>query len=763
MTHGTKQSGEASLLSDQLTLPQRLKSDWLLILIGAIWSFELASVLMTGWPNGLVPYIRFPYLFKADGIAVQWEIQRLIEGWIFENSRSGFPFGSNFLDYPGSDAGSYLIIKILGTLSRSNAATFNLYFLFSFPASFTAAFVVLRSFGVRRSFSFMSAVLFTFAPFHFSRLFYGHEYYNWYFTIPIFFYYGKNLFFHRKPQEFFKSWRGVVGLVFAVAALSSFGVYYAFFGVIVLVLCGVASAFRSVSVKPLRNTALFCIAITLGIVINLFPNITYRMSHGVNSEVAARSAAETEVYGLKIMHLILPQPDHRIKALRDYTKTYNATFPLSNTTSALGIVGTIGFLSILLAAGAALTGRRVDPRLGLTATVVIALLLISTVGGFNVVFATLVTPLIRGWDRINIFLNFGSFLAFTLIVDSAFRSKNRDKTQFGVVAVASAITIVGLWDQMPASYLDRNQKNFDLANTEEGFIHQIEAVVPPHSAIYELPYERFPEAGPIAHMSDYQLASGFLYSKTLRWSYGGMRGCAGDLFYRGLTQESAAVQISAIEKLGFSGVYINRLGYDDHGADVITEFTKALGTGPLLYRSDTDAVFFKLPSHAAIPPDGLTAKQLMERAGYYADEYGPRSDASMSDGINFSSVRLPNFVSGLKGLSSIELFGRWSDARLSRDVEIDLNKPLPDRFTLEIVAVPYGPNAGKQLALEFGSVRKEIPMPDGEFDIRVPIDMNGVQATTIKLIPPFPTSPNDLGSSGDPRKIGIGLKTLKIQ
>lgn len=741
-------------------LLQYAASDWKWLLVGAICSVELASVLLVGWPAGLIPSIRYPYVFGGDGLFFQWLAQRAIEGWIFTNSRSGFPFGSTLYDFPNSDSGSLLIYKAIGNITNSVFSTVNLYHLISFPAVFVTSFIVLRSFGIRKIYCAMAALLFTFAPFHFSRLFYGHDFYTWYFGIPLFFYYGKNLFFH--GQTHWDLWKPArfISLLCVAAILSSFGVYYAFFGSIVLMTCGTASSFKAATMRPLTNATLFCALIFSGVALNLLPTIAYRMTHPINLEVAQRSPASTEMFALKTIHLLLPQPDHRIDALKAYTNKYNTTFPLSNTTSSLGVVGIVGFLAIILSAGAGLIGRPVPPKLGLVAIVVLSLLLISTVGGFNVLFATLVTPLIRGWDRISIFIEFGSILAFALLINS---SKRLNANGRAASVVAALVALVGFLDQTPTSYSATVKTTFAWASTDETFIRQIEASMPPKSAIYQLPYVAFPESGKTEQLHVYQLGTGFFNSRTLRWSFGGMQGREGDLFYKALSKESSAKQLDVIKKLGFSGIYIDRRGYADRGESVIADFSQLLGAAPALVRPDGDVVFFKVEDHAAEPPEGMDAAGLMARAGYYADKFGTRSTATMEEGIDFSSsAKVPAFVSDMSGLSAAEPNGRWSDRNVAKSVGISFAKPLPDRFLIELAGVPFGPNAGKKLEMVVGSVKKQIDMP-GQFTARIPIALNGEEASTIEFVPPSPMSPAELGVlGGDTRKLGVAFKFLKV-
>ena len=99
---------------------------------------------MSGYPVGLLPETKVPYTYTGDGMVYLWNVQRAIEGaWYFENVRSGFPFVSNHLDYPTSDTGSYLVIKLLGWLVTTPVAVMNLYYLLGYSACSVAALLIL--------------------------------------------------------------------------------------------------------------------------------------------------------------------------------------------------------------------------------------------------------------------------------------------------------------------------------------------------------------------------------------------------------------------------------------------------------------------------------------------------------------------------------------------------------------------------------------------------------------------------------------------
>lgn len=568
------------------------RQEWKCLVAGSLASVALACLVLFGWPHFLPISLDKPYIYSGDGLASDWLAQRAIEGWIFDNPRSGFPFGSNFLDYPGSDAGSFLILKILGKISGSAVSAVNLYFLLSFPVAFVVSFSVLRYFQIRRSYAACFAMLFSFAPFHFARFFYGHLFYTWYFSVPLFYYYGHKI---SAGIELFdlKKISSILSLIFVAAVLSSFGVYFAFFGAILLIVSAIHGSIRDSSAKPIIRGGLFTLVIFIGVLANLAPNIVERFTREANPEVAQRFAQESELFSLKTIHLLLPQPDHRIAALADYTRTYQSTFPLSNTTSSLGVVGILGLLVAIFTVCQALAGKGVDPRKSLAAIAVLAILLIASPGGFSVVFAMLVTPAIRGWDRIAIFVNFGCLLALALALNE---SKKLLKQKYAPPALSALILIIGFLDQTPVSYRTIVNSAFATYDIDNGFIKEIESKLPSKSAIYQLPYFGFPESGPKNLLSVYSLGSAFFNSEQLRWSFGGMKGREGDLYYRALEQKPAAEQLEAVRKLGFSAIYIDKRGYADGADSLIKDFTKLLGA-PLLTRADGAVVLFNI-----VPP-----------------------------------------------------------------------------------------------------------------------------------------------------------------
>lgn len=578
-----------------------LSSEWKWWLPGAIFAFVFASILMSGWPAGLLPELSYPYVYLADGLSHSWVALRAIEGWIFENPRSGFPFGSSFLDYPGSDAGNLLLLKLFGAITGEYHSSLNLFFLLSFPAAFVSSFFSLRTIGLSSALAVSASLLFAFLAFHFQRI--EHLFYLWYFVAPVFFYFCFRFFSDDSGFSLKQiTARKAIQFLASFVVLASFGVYYAFFGVILLSVTAFASFAKTGRISSATPAILAIFIVILGVGINVAPNIIHKMKSGHNSEVVIRSPVEAEVLGLKLMQIVLPRPDHRIPSLGALTQRYEASYPLvnENRTSGLGAVGAVGFMILLLHLLASLSGRQVDPRMSFLAMLVFVLFLFGTIGGFGALFSASVSSSIRGWNRISVFIAFGSIAGFFVALQIFIRHYCSGAAAKVVILVCGIVSgAAGLYDQTaPACQPCNEQKKSKFMN-DKLFVEEIERTLPRGSAIYQLPYLPFPEAPQLHSLPPYDLSTGFLHSKNLKWSYAGMRGREGDVFFRALAKAPIEKQLETIREMGFSGIYIDRRGFADNGVALITKMSELLGSNPTLQRGDGHVVFFQLPNHLA--------------------------------------------------------------------------------------------------------------------------------------------------------------------
>ena len=780
-------------------------SEWRIWLSGAVLAFVGASLLISGWPQGLIPKTVTPFTYSGDGLSYLWNIKRVLEdAWFFKNAHTGFPFGSNHLDYPTSDTGSYLALKLLGSLFHSPVAAANLYYLLGYSFSLVTAYVVSRTLGISRHFSMVGAVLYAFTSFHFWRI--GHLFFTWYFVAPLFFYYGfrafsKDLLFLGVAQGFKKNALHALALI----VLASFGIYYALFGWMVLALCAVLAALWQRSWRHLGAGMLAAGCVVLGVLLNVAASLVHITLHGENREGVSRLAAESELYALKITQLLLPRADHRLESFYELTSQYNNAFPLvtENMSASLGVAGSLGFILLLggvfFASLMAHSQHRhklshvvsgVQLRLLVLGTLSLALLLMATVGGFSSLFAMLVSTSIRSWNRISIFIAFLSVTAFVMVLDQLVANYVKPAYRVAVgVILACVVLIFGVLDQTAKPCHACIDANKALYENDKTFIQAIEKSLPINAAVYQLPYMAYPENSSVNSLGSYDQARGHLHSSSLNWSFGGIRGREGDWFYRKLAQLPISQQTVVIKAMGFSGIYVDRRGYLGSAPDkrctlyadnkidrakndcmTISEVEQDIAVAVGIQSNQKKLV--SQDEQLSFSPLGTGMKDLAQ-ADHYLLPIGfklvngiPVPAGGFEEVIDLRKNELPAYVGRITGLSGItvlgdQLAGRWSDASQAKRVTVWLAKPLPSKFTLTVRALGAGPNASKPLQIKIGKQIKELVF-GSEFESKsVGFDLTE-PSYKIEFKPYDPFSPARRWGTNDSRLLGVEFEQISI-
>ena len=735
----------------------------------AIWlplamvAFVAASVLMTGWPAGVLPNLAYPFSYSGDALSAAWITQNILEGnWIFHTGRSGYPFGSDLLDYPQSDWGSFVVLRLAGWIAPSYWGAMNLYFLLGFPAACMAAYVTFRAMRIPVALAAAGSLLYALLPYHVQRI--EHLFLTWYFVAPIFFLIAWRLYFpeHSGTSEPLTP-RKALGNATALFAAASFGIYYALFGIVVLVLGGCGGWIRSSSRRVAATTLAAVFVTVIAIAINLAPNLLHTAQAGANPEIAHRSIGESEIFGLRMVQMLLPRANHRITAFGDATRRYDSAAPSvnENATATLGIVGAGGLLLLGAVIGWRVIGRAVDPRLAFLALIVLGLFALATVGGLSALIATLISPQVRGWNRASVFIAFAAIAAAMIALEWLVARFFSIRHHARVLAASGALVgILGVLDQTAPACEACNHAIQAAFDRDRAFDAAIERSVPPGAAIYQLPYVPFPE--PWNHPLIYELATGMLNSQHLRWSYAAMKGRDGDGFLRMLANAPIARQLDVLQRLQFSGICVDRRGYADRGKAVEDELRLLLGSGPQIVRADDQVAFYRFGAGTTALPDGTAASRIAQLANFAPDADVAHYAATLAEGIDFRRPGLPAFVEAVRGLSHVESWGRWSDDNLSRNVTITFKEPLPPSFTLVLRAQAYGPNAGLPVSVRIGGTKQSILLSGGMQERRIRFEVTSA-ARVIEIIPPLPIAPMDLLLSHDMRRLGIGLERLAIE
>jgi len=582
-----------------------------LSIVAAIWVLHL-------WRANL----RVPFDYDDDALLFGFIVRTVVDrGWLWTNPMGGAPAGFDLHDYPVSahDTTHLAIVRMMALGTHDWGLVFNLYFLLGFPLIAIAALAVFRRFGVGTVPAVAVSVLYAFLP---SRLLVGeiHLFLDVFFQVPI----AVLLMLRvcapdpplvapaapgaRWPRLDLRSGRtwAALGGAALVSATSS---YYAFFAICLLVGIGVWAAVERRSWRNFAAGLALAGVVAAGLFLQGLPTIVYQAGHGPNPQVGKRFAWEAEVYGLKLAPLLLPVTGHRVPPLARVKSEYDAAAPLNSETgvTSLGVVAAVGFLSLL---GVALAGRRapgvpapapsVDRSAALPpeaplrplAVLTVLAILLGTIGGFGSLFALLVSPQIRAYCRLNVFIGFFALFAVALLLERVRRRRPR------VAAIATlAAFAIGLLDQT-SSLAVRDYAGVErVFASDAAFVRRIEAVVPSGAALFQLPASTFPEPPSVNRMAGYAPFRPLLHARTTRWSYPAMRGRATATWVADVAARPPARMLEAVSDAGFEGVVIDRDGYADGGAALASGFRELLGGEPLP-SSDGRLRFFSLTEYS---------------------------------------------------------------------------------------------------------------------------------------------------------------------
>jgi hypothetical protein len=522
-----------------------------------------------------------PYLYFADANLYRSEVKGILEhGWYWHNPDLGAPEGQQLFDFPGlnGDPLNILLIKVIGLFSSDAAVVVNVFFLLTFPLVGLAAYLVLRRLTLSVPVAIVCSILFTVLPYHFWR---GelHLLLSAYYVVPP----GAYLVLAvLGDRPLFARWRLTLGTLAlcALIAFASGGYYYAAFTVILLTAVALISAAVSRTRRPLMEGGAVVGAILALSLVTLAPSFVYWAKHGTNDEVAHRLQYESELYGLKFAQLVLPIDQHRIGQLAEVRRNYDNWFPKTEATfsTALGVVATAGFLWLLAISLLQLAspGRAVaSPLHGQAGIAALLALLFAWVGGLATLVSA-VTPQIRSWNRLSIFIGFFALLAVGLLLD---RALGRLRPVLGA-ALLCGVLAVGVLDQTSSAYRPAYAALEDEYRSDGEFVSAIEKRLPAGAMVFQLPYHPFPETSGAERMVDYDLMRGYLHSGDLRWSYGFTKGRPGDPSPVIAAQETPELVRSA-KTAGYAGIYIDRFGYEDLAADLGRELRQATGEEPI--------------------------------------------------------------------------------------------------------------------------------------------------------------------------------------
>lgn len=567
-----------------------------------------------------------PFYYETEGdINENMRMLKQIRevGWVLTNPWLGAPGIQETHDQWQGDTLPFLITKLLSEVTPDMGVTINVNLLINVLITTWVSLYVLRRLGISGSIAVVLALLYAFQPYMFIRQ-QRHLALMCYCCVPIILLTtlwlceGQTVFAvvgeRGKIRPRWIPGRTLPALL-AIVLTGSSGAYYAFFGAGCAMVAGLIQLLRTRQPRRLIDPLVLLGLICLVFALNMSPKVYYEWKHGSNPAAVERSPEDSLRAGLSISEMLHPVPYHGLKSLalaalgksRDLPSTteYYETHTDFRIQS-LGLVASGGFLLLLLAL---FSERRLRGHLRLAwplSRLNIAFVLVGTISGFSYEFATLVTPKIRSWHRLSIFIAFLSIAAVGLVIEHLRRTRVRTSAGQSLFGIALAgILVFGLIDQMPQTLVPPHAKSKAEFHRDRDFARAIEAALPAGAMVFQLPYmphQEFSEHRTSGYYRSYNHFKPYFHSTRIRWSAGAVRGRGTGEWQRRVAEEPIPQMVDDLRTASFSGIYIDRRGYDD-GADVkiIEDLKKLLKTEPVT-DDRGDRLFFVLNAPARIQP-----------------------------------------------------------------------------------------------------------------------------------------------------------------
>ncbi len=596
--------------------------------------FVLAMVVVTAVLRLWQLDLRVPFNYWGDSIFELMLAKSIADGgWIWSIQRLGAPFGLAIAAFPQNLVFSSLVMKAIAIFTSEPGLILNLFWLFSIGLTSLICHAALRPFGLTRGSVFVFSTLYALLPHVFFRNI-AHISLTYMF-VPVICAQALIVLSRCKATADGVE-RGAEPrlsrpfLVLAALAIGTDYIYNAFFSCFFLSFAGIAAYLSTRNGKALAASLSLVALIGVTALVNLSPSLWTWHQQGPPATIDYKGPAEAEYYGLKIRHLVSP-------VLVDILAPEDVTYPLENENAwaKLGGVGGVGFV---LALGAALFASRTGTPRRLWAAGVLAMagVLLATVGGFGAIFNVLITPDIRAYNRIVVFIAFFAFYTLFHCIEWAWarfggKAARPSGALFGLTL--AGIFAIGVVDQGAAgkSLVENHDTYRARFDVERAFVARVEQSVPDAQQVFQLPIAPFPGDPGREDMWPYDHGRPYLWSNRFKWSWPALTDVQ-TAFESQLKTDDPAKLLDQLVKVGFDGLWIDRAGYRDGVAEALERRLTELTAKAPLVSDDERYAFFDLGRQAREWATAAPAVQREERqaltepvllgfdAGFYGEE-----------------------------------------------------------------------------------------------------------------------------------------------
>lgn len=564
-------------------------------------------------------------------------------GWLWENTRLGAPYTQFFHDFQASFLMNFenVCTFIITRFIKDPFAAFNIQFLLAIVLCGIISFIVLRQLKISRLLALAGAILYATSPYIYNRAM-GHFILGACYFIPLSILLC--VWAEQEAKDFLSSKHKIIATMSICLLVANNGAgYYPFFTCFLLCITCLITVLKSGRISRAKAALISICLIVFFMMLSLIPTFVYKLKEGSNN-ITGRPIADLELYGLKIVQLFLPTNAHHPSFIKNIVAEYNSSAPLvnENQMAYMGVFACTGLVAMMFMTFLPFKPER-HTALSLFPKLSIWAMLFFSIGGIISLFC-LVTGFrsLRGFNRISIFIAFMSIAALCLLLQNLLELeiiKKNKVVRTGCRALIALFVLYCIWEQHPSLSIYGNAlaTNKIARQNDVEFVRRIESQMNENDMILQLPYHKYPEAGPVKEMNDYSHFRAYLNSSKLRWSYGGMKGRKSDMWNERISTLPMSRMIPAIAQSGFRGIYIDSRAYAEEELEALCRSIEVILEEEEPFMSgDKKLLFYNLYPYLAKHPE-LKETNLSDIE--YMEWFYPFNGQNISGGFDKDGIR----------------------------------------------------------------------------------------------------------------------------
>lgn len=527
----------------------------------------------------------------GEGRFVPWAFKRVPE--------LGAPHAAEWSDWPLIEEPQTLFLGLMARVFGPFAGL-NVVLLVGHVLAAVTMYAVARVGGAARPWAFVAGLAFGLSPFIFAQSPH-HVTVAWVWHAPL----------------FILAWRWagdpdvvpgdrrflLAACIGAVAGVQN--PYYTNILCQLALLGGAVPAWRERSWRRMGVAAVIVSAAAAAFTLMHLDTLAYGWLHGRNPAGVVREYKWMEIYGLKLVDLLVPSAGHRWSVLAEAGRRHRAAAPLLDEgASYLGILGVGALVWLSVTAARGFLHRRIE-EVPTAFWQVAWIVLVFTTGGLNAFAGAAGLLMFRTGCR-------SSVVILALVLEWASRRATTLAAGGGVGgaagaaqgrswAVAAMLAASAAWDQVPLpppnDALAATGRRIDADRT---FVAMLEEALPPGAKVLQLPLMEFPES-PAPGVGAYEHLRPYVLGSRLHWSFGTVKGRPREAWLADLAKRDAAGVVAELRSRGFDAIVIDRDGFPERGSAVESALLRAAGAGSPIESPSGDATCIPLGRARRLP------------------------------------------------------------------------------------------------------------------------------------------------------------------